>query len=67
MHHIMEQGYHGLLVGRLSILQAEWHDAASVDSPIGGEHCLGFFLFSILSHPSLAREQCWQPNQSRLW
>ena len=45
----MEQGYHSSLVGRSSILQAEWHDIVGVSSPMGGEHCLGFVLFSHLN------------------
>ena len=48
MHHITEQGYHGSLVGHPSILSAEWHDIVVVSSPMGGEHCLGFVLFSHL-------------------
>ena len=46
MHHIMEQGYHGSLVGRTNILQAKWHDIVGVSFPMGGERCLGFVLFS---------------------
>ena len=48
MLHIMEQGYHGSLVCRTSILQAEWHDIVGVRSPMGGKCCLGFILFSHL-------------------
>ena len=48
MHYIMEQGYHGLLVVRTSILQAEWHAIVGVSSPMGGECYLGFVLFSHL-------------------
>ena len=46
MHHIMEQGYHGSLVNRTSILQSEWHDIIDINSPMGGECCLGFVLFN---------------------
>ena len=46
MHHIMEQGYHGSLVGRTDILQAEWHYIIGISPPMGGECCLGFVFFS---------------------
>ena len=46
MHHIMEQGYHALLVNRLGILQTEWHDAVGTSPPMGVERYLGFVLFS---------------------
>ena len=48
MHQIMEQGYHGLLVGCPSILQAEWHDIVGVGSLMGGECSFVFVLFSHL-------------------
>ena len=48
LHHIMEQGYHGLLVGRLVIFQAKWHDIVGISSPMSGERCLGFVFFNHL-------------------
>ena len=46
MHHMMEKGYHGSLVGHTSILQAKWHDIVGVSSPMGVERYLGFVLFN---------------------
>ena len=46
MHHIMEQGYHGLLVCHPSILQAKWNDVVGIGSLMSGECYLGFVLFS---------------------
>ena len=46
MHHIMEQGYHGSLVGHHIILHVEWHDIVGISPPMGGELYLGFILFS---------------------
>ena len=48
MHHIREQGYHGLLVCRPSILQVEWHDVVGIGSLISGERRFGSVLFSHL-------------------
>ena len=48
MHHIMEQGYHGLLVGCPNILQDKWHDIVGLGSLMSGERCFGFVPFSHL-------------------
>ena len=42
MHHIMEQGYHGLLIGSTDILQDEWHDIICISSPMSGKCYLSF-------------------------
>ena len=49
VHHIMEQGYHGSLVGHPSNLQAEWYDIIGISSLNSGECCPGFVLFSHLN------------------
>ena len=49
MHHIMEQGYHGSLIGSTDILQVEWHDIICVGSPMSGECSLGFVLLCHLN------------------
>ena len=46
MHHIIEQGYHGSLVGCIGIRQSKWHDIVGIGPLISGECCLGFILFS---------------------
>ena len=48
MHHIMEQGYHDLLLGRIGILQTEWHGVVGISSQMSVERYLGFVLFSHL-------------------
>ena len=48
MHHTMEQGYHGSLVGHPSILQVKWHYIVGLNSPISGECCFGFVFLSNL-------------------
>ena len=45
MHHIMEQGYHGSLVGCTNILQTEWHDIVGISPLMDGECYVAFVLF----------------------
>ena len=48
VHHIMERGYHGSLIGSIRILQAEWHDIICIGSPICGKYCFSFVLLDHL-------------------
>ena len=48
VHHTMEQGYHGSLVGHPIILQAKWHYIVGLNSLISGECCFGFVFLSHL-------------------
>ena len=48
MHHIMEQGYHGSLIGSIDVLQTKWHDIICISSPMSGKCCLGFVLLGHL-------------------
>ena len=48
MHYIVEQGYHGSLVGHIDVLQIEWHDVIGISSPMSGECHFVFVLFSHL-------------------